>query len=147
MSEIKNEKLAATLTKEFAEYDSYNERRKKEAQENIIKLEHCADLLDQSGIQWSACTTAIFVDLDYDQRNKAYFSDRVKQVAEALGCPPDIHVGEGNYRATFMDGRVWISIYNPTDCKLIETEETVVRKVIKPHPSCVAALAELEEVV
>ena len=147
MTSIKNEKLAATLTKEFAEYDAYNERRKKEAQENIVKLESAAERLDRAGIAWGACANALFVDMDFDQRNKAYFSERVKVVAEALGCPPDIYVGEGTYRATFLDGKVWVSIYNPLDCQLIETEETIVRKVLKPHPACVAALAELEEVV
>lgn len=147
MSIIKNEKLKSVLSKEESDFESYKIKRIEEASKNLATLEPIAEILDRSGIDWDACTSAIFIKTDYDKRNKAYFSERVRLVAEALGCPPDIHVGEGNYRATFLDGKVWVSIYNPSDCQLIETEETIVRKVLKPHPACVAALAELEEVV
>ncbi len=147
MSLIKSEKLQAVLSKEVNEIETYRAKRIEEAQKDIAKLELAAELLDRAGIKWDACTKALFISTDYDQRNKAHFSEIVKLFAVALGCPPDIYVGEGNYRATFLDGKVWVSIYNPSDCQLIETEETIVRKVLKPHPACVAALAELEEVV
>jgi hypothetical protein len=76
---------------------------------------------------------------------KKEFSELVSAVALALGEAPNVAVDPGQYVAEFPESLVQVYVWNPTDCKLIEVEE--VRKVMKPHPGCLAALQSLEQVV
>lgn len=77
---------------------------------------------------------------------KTDFSAAVKAVSDALGSPPDISVQPSEYIAEFEGGKVHVYLSGAQDCRLIEEEVTVTKKVVRPHPECKAALSALEEI-
>lgn len=79
-------------------------------------------------------------------RDKKTFSQFVSRIAHALDESPDIDVKQGEYMADFPVNGVHFYTVSPVDCKLVEHKETKEVVTLKPHPSCLAALKELENI-
>lgn len=94
-------------------------------------------------------TTKLYVRVNGG--TKAHFTNMVEKIAKALGESPDVAVSPNSYLsrseyvAEFKANLVHVFLADPTDCKLIEEEITETRKVLRPHPSCIAALQSLEQ--
>lgn len=90
-------------------------------------------------------TEKIFVTpKDGSPRDKKTFSYSVERITEALGEYPCVSVQPGEYIAEWEDNKVHLYCMNAVDCKTIENREMKEVVTIKPHPSCIAALKELE---
>lgn len=113
---------------------------------NLIRVEISVANLAHLNLSWWG-SDLVYIPLSGE--TKAEFSDWIRKIASALNEAPDIRLGEGHseYMADFKDSRVHVYMRDPKDCQLIEVEEVITRKVLRPHPRCKAALAELEEVV
>ena len=143
---MKNEKLKKALDYEKLVQFDYMVKSVQRAEEIIAELEPLAEQLEEAGIEYWASANGLFISTPHDEpKNKPNFTAHVKRLAKALDSLPDVHVGESQYRAKFCGGKVLLSMFSPEDCQMIEVEETTTRKVLKPHPGCVAALAVLED--
>lgn len=125
------------------------DRARKERLEakSVFDLRATAEKLEAAGIAYDIGSQIyIWLSLSDGPRNKAHFSKVVKQIGKVVEEQPDISVYPQSYSATFKDSKIYVSMWDAEDCQIIETEETVTRKVMKPHPRCLAALKELEDI-
>jgi hypothetical protein len=142
---LTNRVLRQALANELKSERAYFKDRRKKKRAAVLELQEIAQKLEDAHLAYFASTCAVFVKIPYSaDKTKATFAHYVALAAKALDCPPDIEIDQNAYRATFLGGKVWCSIYQPEDCQLIDVEVTTVVK--KPHPSCVAALSSLENI-
>lgn len=137
-------KLAETLAKRAQEWRSFVSRQMKTARENALKLNAAVQKLEAAEIPWWATDDKIYVTVTGD-KTKAAFSEVVKKCATVLGEAPDISIEPREYMADFKENLVHVYLPGAQDCMLIEVTETKTVTVMKPHPSCKAALEELEQ--
>jgi hypothetical protein len=121
----------------------------------VISQVHGVDGLDFDRIYLSEyCPDMVFLSIPTGTKKE--FSEVVRKLTKIFDENPDTDVssyGEGSissYRAAFGQAKVYVSMYNPKDCKFIEVDiEKEIRVVqtvkgLVPHPACKAALKELE---
>jgi hypothetical protein len=147
--EVQMDNVETKLRQAYAErLKDVRARAKKERIEakSVFNLRKAAEALESAGVEYTVYSDWIFVTVNVPVRNKANFSALVKRVATALGEQPDIEVAPKRYVADFKQSKVYFTMWDAEDCQLIETEETVTRKVMRPHPMCLAALKELEDI-
>jgi hypothetical protein len=142
--EIQHEKLREMLTKEIKEWKTFAANQIKEKRKQFLEMEPFVIKMDGTGFDYFIGSKMIYVSVDGE--SKAEFSATVRRLALLLGEPPDISVNPDEYVAQFKQSRVHAYMRGATDCKLIDVVETVTVTRKKPHPECLAALSELENI-
>ncbi len=91
-----------------------------------------------AALNWD-CTQLQFTRFVKDKEAAAAF---IEKVAKALGQQPDIEVRSASNIQCKWDN-LQLDIYLETMCKTIEVTKTLT--TIQPHPECLAALKQLED--
>lgn len=151
MSGIKNPELRKSVLEAVASQRKFYFDAAQQIRLNAAIVDASLEKLGDLALDWFG-TSILFIRVIGE--TKAEFSAMVEKVALALSEPPDVKIepntfsGKSSYIAEFPASRVHVYLSSPNDCTLIETEEPQPpRKVLTPHPTCVAALSALEDVV
>lgn len=147
MGKIRNEQLEKNLLEAIKGSRKVHLQTVADLREQAYMVDASLQLLEGLDLDWFG-TTRLYVRVT--GKTKAHFSDAVERIAKALGEVPDVQVNPGmfsrsEYVAEFKTCRVHVFLADPSDCKLIEEEVTETRKVLRPHPACIAALQSLEQ--
>lgn len=141
---LTNEKFKAEMIREIRENRKLAKQRVDEIREVLATLEPIADQLDQAGIAWHVGYKSL--NIWPSEKTKSAFAVMVERLSKIFNEPPTVNISTDFYRATFLSEKVNVWVHHAEDCKVIEVEETITRKVLKPHPACVAALSKLEDI-
>lgn len=94
---------------------------------------------------WIDDTTGVITIYFYGKR--VDYSAFVTSLAEQFNEAPDVEIGEfdNDFMAKFSGSKVTVRMTPDKDsgCKFIETKEEIIKR--RPHPSCIAAVKQLEE--
>lgn len=145
---IRNKLIRQALAADLKTRRESHKKILEEMRLNATIVDQSLKKLSKLGLEWFGTEMLYF---RVSGTTKAEFSAQVEKIALALGEPPSIQVDHGmlsrsEYIANFEESRVHVFLLEPTDCQFIEEEITQVRKVLKPHPSCVQALRVLEDI-
>lgn len=150
MGAIKNPELRKSVLESVANQRKYYLETAQQIRLNAATVDQSLEKLGDLALDWFG-TSMLYIRVMGE--TKAEFSAMVEKIALALSEPPDVRIepnvisGKSQYIAEFPGSRVHVYLSSPNDCTLIESEEPQPpRKVLKPHPSCVAALSTLENI-